>query len=297
MTAKKAAPILFIGTLLLLFLLLFKGDGLLEAGRSAALLTANAILPSLFPFLVLSRLLSATAESIPLPGGKVFRQVFGLPEEGLVAFLLGALCGFPIGVKISAELYQEGRITREEATRLSCLSANTGPAFAVVGVGGALFGDTALGWRLYAVQLLSAVLLGILTRKAADTEERGRPPSQGRIPPLSDILYSSSLTMLGIAGTVIFFSTLSSLLTRGLSPLASALLTAPLEVGSAAAAAARLPLALGAPLAAFSLSFSGASVLLQSASLLTAAGLPTGPLVRRKLLGGAIAAVMTAVAL
>ncbi len=286
MTAKRLSRLIFGTTVALLVCFLFSGDALLDAGRGALLLVSGSILPSLFPFLVLSGLLSATIGSIPLPGGRFFKQAFGLPEEGLIPFLLGALCGFPIGVRITADLYRRGRITREEAVRLSALSANTGPAFAVAGVGSALFQDAAIGWGLYFLQLSTAVLLGILTRKPPRAAEEKRAPSFGPLPSLSSVLSEASLAMLGIAGTVIFFSTASALLTRRLSPLIAAIVTAPLEIGTAAAAAARLPLAAGIPLAAFSLSFSGISVLLQSAAFLKDAGLPTGPLAKRKLLQG-----------
>ena len=293
MTTDRYKHLSFAGVLFLLLFFLWESAILLSAAKEALSFTAQTILPALFPFLVLSGMLAKAARGIRLPGSALFRRLFRLPGEGFLAFLLGALCGFPIGVKVTAELYRAGAITREEAARLAALSANTGPGFTVAAIGGALFGSRGLGLRIYVIQMLSGVLLGVLAARRTPLPA-ARPQFDGdeKKEPFSELLYRASLSMLGIAGITVFFGTLASLGARLLPPLAAAGLTALLEVGNAARAAAALPETIGIPLVFFAVSFSGLSVLMQSAALLSPEGISMSPLLKRKLLQGLLAAAI-----
>ncbi len=292
MTATQKNRWGFAACLCLLLALLAFGNETTGAVRQALRLCAETVIPSLFPFLVLSGLLTAVIGGIKLPGARLFRRLFHLPEVGLSAFLLGAPCGFPIGAKTAAELCLSGAITREEAARLAALSANTGPAFAVLAVGMGLFRDLRLGLLFYIAQLAAAILLAL--PEAQQEKRRGTPlssrrPTETKKASLPDVLYRSSLTMLTVTGTVLFFASVTSVLSLLLPPPAAALLAACLEVGNGSAAAAALPLPLGIPLGAFAISFSGSSVLMQSAAELSPLGIPLGPFIRRKLYQGLLA--------
>ena len=290
MQSKKARYLFFAGALSVLALFLIRSDLLLKATDDALHMVVKSILPSLFPYLVLSHILTAATAGISLPFGRVFSWLFRLPEIGLLPFFLGAICGFPIGAKTVAELYDNGCLTREEAARLAALSGNCGPAFAVAVIGGALYHNIALGWGLYALQILLSVLLGMLSARRYPAKASCLPPpSPPSFSSLGSAFYEASLSMLGIVGTVVFFSAASSFLGSFLPPFLAAFLTAFLEVGSAAVVSAAMPYELGIPLIAFSLSFSGFSVLLQSSLFLAPRSIPIAPLYKRKLLGGILA--------
>lgn len=295
MTVGARARLFFAGGLILLFLFLWQSTALLSATQAALLTVAKSILPSLFPFLVLSGVLADTARGLRLPLGSAFRALFHLPDGAMLPFLLGALCGFPVGVKTVRDLYVGGALTKEEAAWAAALSANAGPAFAVAGIGGAILGSTALGWQLYALQLLSALLLGILSgRLLPKPKENGGAGSPSSLPlPFTEILGGAAFSMLSIAATVTFFGALAGLVAAVASPLTAAALAAILEIGNAAALAAALPHSLGLPLLAFSLSFSGVSVLLQSTAFLLPQGIPVRPLIMRKLVQGLLAALLS----
>ena len=295
MTESTRAKAKFGAALLLLFLFLSQSDLLLEATRAALRLTATTILPSLFPFLVLSGVLTAAAGGLSLPGGRLFSRLLRLPTPGLLALLLGSLCGFPVGVAVTAELARCGAVSREEAARLAALSANTGPAFAVAAVGGAMFGDIAFGWWLYGVQLVLSLLFGLVAARRYPIPVSSAPPVSEAALPFTEILYRAALSMLKIVAAVVFFGGLAALPGRILSPAATAAVASLLEVGNGTGLAATLPATLGRPIAAFALSFSGLSVLTQSAALLKPAGVTIGPLVQRKLLQGVAAALLTSV--
>ncbi len=294
MTNTKQRYLFFWGALILLAVFLWQSATLTEAARKSLIFSANTILPSLFPFLVLAGLLTEASRGVRLPGRRAFRHLFHLPEEGMLAFFLGALCGFPIGVKVTVDLYRAGLLSREEAARLAALSANTGPGFVIAGIGNTLFGNPRIGLLLYGVQLIGAVVLGLLSAKAAPLPAARQASTLPSAPTcFSDVLYRASLSLLGITGITVFFGMLAALPARLFSSTAAACFTALLEVGNGANAASALPLRLGLPLAAFAVSFSGISVLTQSASLLSPEGIPIAPMIRRKLLQGGLAVLLT----
>ncbi len=294
MTGIRKKQLLLAGSVLTVFLFLLLGETVTEAVRGGLHLCAKAVIPSLFPFLVLSGIVTPLLKEVSIPLDNLFARIFHLPRIGLAPCLIGALCGFPIGVRTVAELYREGVIKKEEAVRLASLAANTGPAFAVAAIGQALFGSTRLGWQLYFIQLLSSFLLGVFEAKGAPPSVSQAPPFFGTLPfSLPEAIYRAALTMLTVTGTVVFFSALASIPALLLPPWLSALLSAFLEIGTGTAAAARLPRALGIPIAAFALSFSGLSVLLQSSAELSPAHLPSRPLYRRKLWQGLLSSLLS----
>lgn len=293
MTNTRYSRLVFTGGMLLLFLFLLFSAPLLVGTRHAIHLALNTILPSLFPFLVLSELLSTAAHGIRLPFSTVFCKLFRLPASCLLPFFLGALCGFPVGVSAVCDLHRRGELTSEEAARAAALCANTGPAFSIAGIGGALFGSATLGLCFYLIQIGTAIILGTLAARNAQAPVNiTYLPGNSAPISFSAILCHASLSMVTILGTVIFFGTISTLPALVLPKNLSVFFTAFLELGNGAEAAAALPREVGIPLTAFALSFSGVSVLAQSAALLAPQNIPLSPLLRRKLWQGILAAVV-----
>ena len=48
---------------------------------------------------------------------------------GSYALLLGLICGYPMGAKLTADLFREGKITKSEAQYLLTFCNNPGPVF------------------------------------------------------------------------------------------------------------------------------------------------------------------------
>ncbi len=291
MQVQHGKRVLFFACLFFLLLLLLFAEPMLTALQGGLYLCAHTVIPALFPFAVLSSLLIQLAPRRGLPGGKLFEKLFHLPPLGLFALFIGALCGFPLGARSAAELYSVGHLSKKQAERLAALANNTGPAFCVVGVGVAVFSSARVGWLLYGIQLFSGLLIGfLLARKEKNLpiEEKNKEGLAFEPPSLSESIYSASLTLLSVTGTILFFSALCALPRLFLTPTVFALFASFLEVGNATAAAGVLPPAIGIPIAAFAISFSGFSVHLQAASVLKEQGLSTFPVFYQKLLGGVL---------
>ena len=109
-----------------------------QAARDAMLLCAQTLIPSLFPFFVLSSLLIACGASELLSAllSPLMRPLFGLSGTGAAALALGLCGGYPVGARTAAELVENGALSQEEGERLLAFCNNAGPGF-LLGVCGA----------------------------------------------------------------------------------------------------------------------------------------------------------------
>lgn len=271
-----------------LFCLMFASPQVIGCARDALKLCAELILPSLFPFFVLSILLSKLG--LPAALGRLLSpaasRLFGVSGAGASALFIGLCGGYPMGAAYIAEMAASGAVSREEAERLLGFCNNSGPAFIVGAVGAGIFGSSAVGLALYGIHILAAVLTGLLLRKRGFSSPA--PPPQPETPPFSAALPQAVKQAVGAAlsvcGFVVCFTVLAglldaagwfSLLSGRLSALTGAelhfsraLLTGLLELGSGVGAMRGLSLSpANLALAAGMLGWGGVSVHFQTLSL------------------------------
>ncbi len=122
--------IVFLIILLFVFLLCFPRTALSSA-QDGLLLWYHSVFPVLFPFLFLSSLLVRIVSPDDLPKAltRPFMYLFGCSSYGVYVILAGFVCGFPVGVRLSAELYQQKKISRNEAIFLQGFANNLSPGF------------------------------------------------------------------------------------------------------------------------------------------------------------------------
>ena len=219
---------------------------------------------------------SGMPEAIAAMLGKPIGKLFGLPPAAAYPILMGALGGFPIGAVTTGELYERGALSSEEAERLCAFTNNVSPAYCIGGIGAALYGDAALGVRLYFCQLAAAMLIGILQRKPGASS--GTLPAR-RIQPASVLITGAitgaAATMLKICAFAVFFAVtgdaLCLVLASGIGAagctFAAALTELTLAVRRCAASGGSLPL-LG-----FAAGYAGLSVHMQVSAVLDGLGI------------------------
>ena len=146
----------------------------LDGMKSGLEMCAQIVIPSLFPFLVIS----SFAAKLEIPkraykiADKVMRFLFHLPADAVTCIIFGALGGFPVGCVTAAQLCKDGRINNEQAQRLTLFCINAGPAFTVTAVGTSMLGSTKGGAILFASLLLSSLTIGILLGFTAPKPEK-----------------------------------------------------------------------------------------------------------------------------
>ncbi|MDY4668652.1 MAG: sporulation protein [Oliverpabstia sp.] len=91
----------------------------------------HTVLPSLLPFLILSDFLIHTGLIPRLLNHfrSFFQKFLGLSPYGGYVLCLGLFCGYPMGAKLTADLYRENKISKNEAQYLLTFSNNASPMF------------------------------------------------------------------------------------------------------------------------------------------------------------------------
>jgi sporulation integral membrane protein YlbJ len=122
------------------------------------------VLPGLFPFMLLTKLLTEIGLIFKICKklDKFSYKLFGTPGVSIYALLMSILSGYPIGAKIIADLYSKKQITEFEAKKMSLFCTTSGPIFIIGTIGVTMFKNYKFGLILYISHILSSILLGII---------------------------------------------------------------------------------------------------------------------------------------
>lgn len=241
-----------------LLLVLRNSEAAIEYMGRGLTLCAHTVIPSLFPFMVISELLvsSGAGEALGRLLAKPMRWLFGLSGAGCSAVVLGSMCGFPVGAATAVSLLDKNVISKRECEHLLTFSNNPSSGFLITAVGVSLFGSHRLGLLLYLTVLGSALFIGFLMRfflrdKEAPHGQREHPHypmglHPGGVSMFTDAVSHAAGSMLTVCAYVIFFSAMTGALAHmieglgGMSDAAYALLCGLLEMSGGIGAAAGL---------------------------------------------------------
>ena len=124
----------------------------------------KTIVPSLFPFLILSTVLTGALYGCQSSRLRPISSILGIPYGCEGIFIISLLGGYPVGAKCIAQVYAAGKISEKTAARMLGFCNNAGPAF-IFGMFGQLFSSMYIPWILWIIHILSAVLVGIILPK------------------------------------------------------------------------------------------------------------------------------------
>jgi hypothetical protein len=131
---------------------------------TAITMWVNIIVPSVFPYTIISQYISDSQIVKKLPG-KFISFIFGIHSCSIKAIISSVFCGYPSGAVCAKNLYEKKEIGKDEASHLICFTNNAGPLFLISAVGTGLLGSTRDGAMIYLIQLMSSFIYGIFTRK------------------------------------------------------------------------------------------------------------------------------------
>ncbi len=143
---------------------------------------------------------------------KLTKKIFKTNGYGIIAFILGAMGGYPVGAKIIHDYYVTGKLNQNEAERLFYWCINPSPAFTVTAVGLLMMGSIKIGGIIYLSCILSSLTIGFFCRFLSD--DTSTKKLDFTVPKKADTSFvkavaSSTEAMLGICGWVLIFSAFS----------------------------------------------------------------------------------------
>ena len=180
----------------------------------------NILIPSLFPFMVLSSFavksgLSEFAGRILAP---LTKKIFHTDGCAGAIILLGLVGGFPIGAKGVVTLYEEKKLDLKAAQAVTMFLVGGGPGFIVAVIGNALYRDGRTGFIIWGCQLAAQIFLGIfscrklvytpVTENNADYQKQKKTLSTSVI----EAAESGIQGIISLCGLVIIFSCMYGLL-------------------------------------------------------------------------------------
>ncbi|MBR2895531.1 MAG: sporulation protein [Oscillospiraceae bacterium] len=159
---KKVFSVLAV--LLFAALLLTHPDTMANGVREGISLCTQTVVPSLFPFFVVTSLLLSLGVDSDLQGlcGPMMQPLFQMRGVCALPLLAGLLGGYPTGARTAAQLHGRGVITRQEAELLLGFCNNCGPGFLIGYVGVGILGSMRAGVCLFLIHTVAALLTGVL---------------------------------------------------------------------------------------------------------------------------------------
>lgn len=281
--------------LILVYAMSFVFSDSIKNGISDSLsLCSRIIIPSVFPIMVISNTLflfglpPVIKKTVAVPS-KLF---FGLEGDGAVCMIFALTGGFPVGVKNARLLFEAGKISFEEARRISYIGVSPGLSFSIA-VCGAFFSSAKTGIIFFLSCLLANLTLGLIMKLFFGTPKKTNVSSTSEcgkslIDCFCKATDKSTSAVISVCAYILVFSAVSALLGKALPGGLSSFfrLTGEVTAGVQFAASEKNRI-----LASFLCGFGGLSVFAQLLSDITFFRIPPLGFLACRFFNGCLAAV------
>lgn len=182
---------------------------------------AKIVLPSLFVFFILTKLLMQSDKSLKMFSilDKPFNKLYSISGGGGYIFLMSALSGYPIGAKLISEFYDQKLISQTQAKKIISFASTSGPMFIIGSIAVKVFNNYKLGLVILLSHLLSSLLNGLIYRKIGIKNEKNGTKNDDlckinlKKQTLNDIMYNTITSILMIGGYITLCFTALELIT------------------------------------------------------------------------------------
>lgn len=202
---RKTTAILF--SIMGMMILILDSKTALQGAYGGIELCIKTVIPSLFPFFVLSILLTSSLSGSEIHFLRPLSNLCGIPSGAESILITGFLGGYPVGAQCIAQSWKSGQLSKKEAHRMLGFCSNAGPAF-LFGMTGALFEAPLITWSLWMIQILSAILVAVILPGRSHgriTAEHAAPIS------IAKALTRAVSVMAGVCGWVVMFRVMLSI--------------------------------------------------------------------------------------
>lgn len=147
-----------------LLVLIIDTKSVILGAQSGIDLCTKTLIPSLFPFFVISGYFCQALSTFRFPFLKHILKLCAMPSGTEPLLVIGLLGGYPVGAKAVTEAYSNGQLEKATARRLLGFCSNAGPAF-VFGVLGSMFESRWVSWLIMLILVASSIITGAILPK------------------------------------------------------------------------------------------------------------------------------------
>lgn len=173
-------------------------------------LCIQTVIPSLFPFFVISILLTGSLTGRRIPFLAPLCRLLRVPSGAESLLAVGLLGGYPVGAQCIAQAQRSGALSASTARRMMAFCSNAGPAF-LFGIGAGLFPKAWMCWLLWGIHMVSAWIVGMLIPGSKEDVISLSNPKKVSLP---DALRRSVQVMASVCGWVVLFRVLIAFCSR-----------------------------------------------------------------------------------
>ncbi len=249
------------------------------------------VLPSVLPFIFLTKVLSnlGNIQTFSKVFSKPIGKLYNCPSSASYVFLMSIISGYPVGAKMTADLYQNQEISKQDAFKMTSFCSTSGPMFIIGAVGVGMLKSSLFGYIIFLAHVIGALINGFLYKNIKVNEETAQSNNQTKNKKdfnIGEIVTDSALSILSV-GTIIaiFFVIIHSL-----SPIFNFLPSSLIGVFEGFIEITKgciditsiLPIKLATLACTFIISFGGLSTILQSLTMLNKLKMPVKLFVLQK---------------
>lgn len=150
-----------IGAFAAMLILILDSQTAAIGAKEGIALCLTTVIPSLFPFFLISILLTSSLSGVSLPFLRPFGKLLGLPPGTEAILISGFLGGYPAGAQSVCAAWKSGQLSKDTAERMLALCNNAGPSF-LFGMSASIFCEKWAPWALWGILIFSSVLTSFL---------------------------------------------------------------------------------------------------------------------------------------
>jgi sporulation integral membrane protein YlbJ len=231
-TAMTAAGLIAVAAMMIVF----PAQSLTAALRGLSIWW-DILFPALVPFFVIAELMLGfgIVHFFGTLLDPMMRPLFRVPGIGGFVMAMGFASGYPVGARLTAQLWEQRLVSRDEGERLVAFTTTSDPIFLIGAVSVGFFHDVGLAVVLAAAHYGTSVAIGFLMRFHGSRQlEQAAPNSSGAFlfrramqamhrarlldsrtfgEMLRDALQSSLKLIMVVGGLVVFFCVVLEVLT------------------------------------------------------------------------------------
>lgn len=197
-------------------LLLFYGGLSYRMSFEALTIWFEKLVPSMFCVMVLVKMMFSLGilNALSKPFAPLFAFLFHIDKQSAAYVLAAIFLGFPAGADFINSQVADHRLSKEAGQRFIYTCSFATPGFVIMTCGAVLFQSTAIGVKLFLIQIFSGLLLLFFTRSHIILAFASPASSPSFMSALRTSMLQSGTTLYMIGGYLLLCMSISAILTQ-----------------------------------------------------------------------------------